>query len=350
MSVSIRSGRLEDTDAIMRFMDRHWRKGHILSRSRELLLHDFADGEGLNFALAWRDGDLVGLFGFMRYSRRPVPDLAGSLWKVVEGEKTPLLGLKLRQFVIDNVPHRFFAAPGAGPQTRPIYQVLGMNWARMTHWFMPNPQRDPAGYRLARIEPGMVAEIREETLLPCWSLQEVRDMEALERFPFARFDHILPFKDAHYIRHRFLAHPIYRYRVWHIEYGSSQALYVTRLARHAGAAALRVVDYYGDEGCLPVMGAVLRQQLRESGAEYADFIALGFDLSLMSQAGFTALDLDQERTIIPNYFEPFEQRNVPIYCVFDPVPEGSGFRMCRADGDQDRPAVLPAAEDRLMTK
>jgi len=141
--VTIRLGRVEDAPAIMRFMGEHWRKGHILSLSRELLLHEFAEGNLLNFALAWRDDRLVGLFGFIRYNQRPVPDLAGSLWKVIASEKTPLLGIRLRRFVMDNVPHRFFAAPGAGPQTRPIYQIIGLEWKTMDHWFMLNPERNP---------------------------------------------------------------------------------------------------------------------------------------------------------------------------------------------------------------
>ena len=348
--VTIRLGRVEDAPAIMRFMGEHWRKGHILSLSRELLLHEFAEGNLLNFALAWRDDRLVGLFGFIRYNQRPVPDLAGSLWKVIASEKTPLLGIRLRRFVMDNVPHRFFAAPGAGPQTRPIYQIIGLEWKTMDHWFMLNPERNPEHCRLIRFER-FPEKIGVDDPLPSpaeWSIQELVSANELGRFPFSRYHHVLPYKDESYVRHRFFRHPIYRYRVWHLQHGDHQALFITRMARHEDAAALRVVDFYGDESCLPLLGIALRRQLVESGAEYADFIASGLNTGKMEQAGFTLLDLDQTHTIVPNYFEPFEQKNVPIHCVHDPVPEGFQFRMFRADGDQDRPSELRIQEDDRM--
>ncbi len=337
MSISIRFGRIEDTEAIMQFMDRHWRRGHILSRCRDLLLYEFAERERINFALAWRNDRLVGLFGFIKYNRRPIPDLAGSLWKVTETEKSPLLGMKLRQFVIDNVPHRFFSAPGAGPQTKPIYQVIGMNWARMSHWFMLNQEMDKLDFRLAKFDGDLPISQKKESVVGRWSVRKVEDDKELKRFPFEKFDNTLPFKDAEYVRHRFFNYPIYDYQVWHVQGGHGQALYVTRLANHGDACALRMVDYYGDEECLPAVGTALHQQMRNSCAEYVDFVSFGFPQALMSEAGFLELDLDDESIIIPNYFEPFERRNVPVYCVFDPVPNGFEFRMCKADGDQDRP-------------
>ena len=74
---------LIDVDAIMTFLHEHWKKDHILSTNKELLLRDFAEGNKLNIGIV-KDGDgaLLGIFGFIKYNSLPIPDIAGSLWKV----------------------------------------------------------------------------------------------------------------------------------------------------------------------------------------------------------------------------------------------------------------------------
>ena len=53
---------------------------------------------------------------------------------------------------------------------------------------------------------------------------------------------------------------------------------------------------------------------------------------IYQKAGF--VECADDTNIIPNYFNPFEQRNIDLYLV-DPIIEG--FRAFRGDGDQDRP-------------
>ncbi|MCC5830837.1 MAG: hypothetical protein JJU36_15430, partial [Phycisphaeraceae bacterium] len=260
---------IKDADAIMAFIDRHWRRGHILSRHRGLFLYDFQDGERLNFGLARNAGGrIVGLFGFMRYNSRSVPDLAGSLWKVIEDVGEPMLGLRLRRFVLDQVPHRFFAAPGAGLQTRAIYHALRMNWSRMDQYFLVNPTMER--YELLRgVEPGsaglrpMPAGVR--TL-------ELKSHGDLAAFDFDAFDHIAPFKDRDYITRRFLNHPIHRYEVHLVLLDDRPAwLLVTRIAANGGRAACRVVDLLGRTDRMDAVAGVLSAMIVRRGCEYADF-------------------------------------------------------------------------------
>jgi hypothetical protein len=69
--------------------------------------------------------------------------------------------------------------------------------------------------------------------------------------------------------------------------------------------------------------------------EYIDFVCHGFMRDYFVKAGFCQLDFDQNNTIVPNYYEPFLLKNVPVYCVSDQT--ALSFRQCKADGDQDRP-------------
>ncbi len=49
-------------------------------------------------------------------------------------------------------------------------------------------------------------------------------------------------------------------------------------------------------------------------------------------------ELDEADTnIIPNHFEPFEQRNIDIHFFTSQMEH---FRMFKADGDQERPNCI----------
>ncbi len=331
---------LRDADEIMRFLHEHWRSNHILSRSRELFLYDFQDGERLNIAVS-RDetGAVTGLFGFMFYNSSALPDLAGSLWKAVVHVTEPMAGLKLRNFVMGNVPHRFFCAPGAGLQTRPVYEMLGMQWHRMHHYFLLNPAR--RSFELAAVPERRRVGGRVGKRDPETAVERMRDPGELQQFCFDDDPRLRPLKDRRYVYKRFFRHPIYSYDVYALRSGGAIAnIMVCRMAEHGGSRAYRLVDFYGPEASMPQAASFLQEYIIDHDAEYADFVCHGFDHAIMKDAGFQDLDFSQDELIIPNYFEPFERKNVPVYCVADRVP-GVHFRQVKADGDQDRPNRLP---------
>ncbi|MDJ0738911.1 MAG: hypothetical protein QNJ91_04300 [Gammaproteobacteria bacterium] len=332
----IRFARLADLRPLMAFMDAHWRAGHILSVSEDLFRFDFQDGDRLNLALACDGSDIIGIFGFMRYSSLDCPDLAGSLWKVVDGRGSPMLGLQLRRFVVDRVAHRYFAAPGAGLQTRPIYRVLGMQWIEMDHYVAANP--DVREQRICRIADATAAPTL--AVEPGADLEPVASADVLADFPFLDDSGGGPQKDFAYLRRRFFAHPIYAYRVFRlVDHGETLCVVVCREVGHDGHKALRVVDFYGDPRHMADVVRGLFQVVVAEGFEYADFVCSGFDPVLMQRAGWRRLDFDRQDVVVPNYFEPFVRKNVRVYAVADTHP-GIRPRLCRADGDQDRPNVL----------
>jgi hypothetical protein len=330
---------VEDAEEIMEFMRTHWRKDHILAENKDLLLYDFQDGEQLNIGIV-RDsqGKLAGIFGYMKYNSRYFPDIAGSLWKVLESPEVPMLGLKLRKFVTDNVLYRFFAAPGAGLQTKPIYRILGMNWNRMNHYYILNPALNE--FRIAEIPHDMMHNYRHYSEYSGSSVSRIYSDEDLDKFNFEDFKHIAPFKDRDYVMRRFLEYPFRDYEIYGIKASDGSAgefsnLFVIRKAEAEGGTVCRMVDFYGDEEGINCAASFLTDYIQENNCEYADFIAHGFSEEIMKNAGFESLDFDSDNVIIPNYFEPFERKNVPVYCVSEKTD--LHFRQCKADGDQDRP-------------
>lgn len=343
--VTFRIANVEDTEALMRFVHEHWRAGHILSRSRELFLHDFRAGQALNVGIAENDaGEIVGLFGFFVCSRAERPDMTGSIWMAIDpgdsqaGSQGAFLGVKLRQFALDHIKPRHFATPGAGPQTRNVYRMLRMDWHRMRHFYLLNP--DVQDFRIA-IFPGGIPASEYQLSPGAGKLELCRHADGLRDFDFGAHSSIAPLKDLAYIEHRYLRHPIYDYLAyaWRRE-GVLQNIIMCRRATANGSNCLRIVDFFGDDQNLPAISPLLLDLIRQAGDEYLDFVCHGFSLPALRAAGFLELDLDQQDLVVPNWFEPYTAANVAINCVSDRT-ETLRVRLCRADGDMDRPNLLP---------
>lgn len=71
--------------------------------------------------------------------------------------------------------------------------------------------------------------------------------------------------------------------------------------------------------------------------EYIDFYNFGINQKILNKAGFE-LNKYNKDIIIPNYFEPFLQKNIKLYYVS--WPKKTSFPIFKGDGDQDRPNFI----------
>jgi hypothetical protein len=145
-----------------------------------------------------------------------------------------------------------------------------------------------------------------------------------------------PVKSADYFLNRYMRHPFYEYRVWAIDRGARpQAILVTRRAEVAGAAAIRIVDFHGDPAAWSGLRGALCEFLEREQAEYIDLYARG-DVTLGIQAGGFLRRDSESSVVVPNYFEPFEQRNVELDFAYW-SDDGLPYQIFKGDTDQDRP-------------
>ena len=180
---------LSELEDIMSFISRHWAVNHIYSVSKELLMKDFLwldQPDKLTIGLAKDiDDEILGIFCFKFYNYRELPDLAGALWKVrLDAEKKyQMIGVRLRQFVINNVKHRFFSAAGAGEQTKSTYKMLRLRWNQMKQYYIINPLIND--YKLT--EHSSLNALKANTSgLPDIELKYVENVEELRCFDFDR--------------------------------------------------------------------------------------------------------------------------------------------------------------------
>jgi hypothetical protein len=315
-----------DVEAVASFLDAHWKRGHVLVANRRLLDWQYRNADGsYSFIVARRAGAIVGLLGFIpttRYDPTLTRDNVVWLttWKVRPDADVAALGVAMLQRAAASQPHVAIGAIGFNPETQPIYRALGYRVGEMTHY-------------VAR--PGPAAG---DAPLSADEMGSAREIDALA-IAVDGSDRIAPRKTPRYFSARFANHPVYTYRVLALRDGGAvAALLATRVAEHDGRRAVRIVDFIGRPDVFARAGAVVQTLIRQHEADYADLYNAGLDPRAVARAGFHAVDPDGPE-IVPDHFEPFENRNVRLLFALKSERQPLLFK---ADADQDRPNRMPA--------
>jgi hypothetical protein len=259
-----------------------------------------------------------------------------ALWKVRDDADSAGLGLRLLTFVTDNEPHATLGVVGFNAAVAPIYRALGFTTGELRHYVLPNP--DVERFEVATLQ-APVRLAPEASLLTAKPIDASNASAETVRLQLGSRNAKAPGKTAAAFIARYLQHPIYRYRcdVLH-RAGSAIGLLATRIATHGGRNVLRVIDYLGPDDAVPGLGALALEQVRSARAEYADVYNWGIDPDLFARAGFSHVDPDGP-DIVPDYFEPFEARNIRLRFA---IKSDRPVVLFKGDGDQDRPSRLPS--------
>jgi hypothetical protein len=212
-----------------------------------------------------------------------------------------------------------------------LYHRLGYITGAMEHYYKLN---NCTHYRIAIINDR--AAISASIVCGDAKLVNFYNYSDLaKRFDPERYNNRNPYKDAWYLNWRYFDHYKYQYLVFGIDKGKQEidSLLIGREIECNGAKVLRIVDFIGLDTDLQLTRCAFDQLLENFKYEYIDFYQYGIPESIMNKAGFI-LKTKESLNIIPNYFEPFEQRNIEILFFHEKCDD---FHIYKADGDQDRP-------------
>lgn len=328
----IRLAKESDISSIMNFIGTYWKSGHILSRDREYFEYEFLDDENVNFIIAVdrNTSKIEAILGFLKSSSDPEKkDIWGSFWKVnTEHDNEKMLGIELQKRVKELTGCRYHNGIGLNPHTAvPLVRLfLGNTVQKMRHYYMLNEEIEE--YKIAVVQERKKSGRELKT-------GNISLIERFEDIPQKIFDagrEELPYKDEWYVEKKFFNNPRRNYLVYGIESdATTEAFFVARECEAQGRKVLRILDYYGNRSTIASVGNNLKALMNEHQYEYIDFYNWGYEEQYLMEAGFVEREKDAT-VIIPNYFEPFEQRNVDIWIHY----EKEGARFFKADGDQDR--------------
>jgi hypothetical protein len=342
--MEIRFATNDDLAPLMRFIDEHWARGHVLSTSRSLMewQHRGTDGRDYDYVIASEGDELLGVLGFIATSRFD-PELASArtvwlaLWKV-RADAPNGTGLRMLTFLSKSVPHEALGTVGINAEVAKLYRALGYSVGSTRQRYTLHPARDD--FSIVRVPPGAprIASDCDLADAPRLRALDARGLRALGPL-FAREwpEGAVPRKSARFFESRYLAHPFYRYEVHAVEReGEVCGLIATRLCEAAGSRSIRVVDGFLPPVALPGLAGALQRLLVERDAECADLFEHGLDGSAMARSGLLAVDPADGETVIPNYYEPLAQRNVRVDFAYR-LRAGQRLIVFKADADQDRP-------------
>ncbi|WP_347723813.1 hypothetical protein [Lysinibacillus capsici] len=332
----IRLAKYSDIEMIMAFLNEHWREGHIMAINRELFEYEYVNEEIVNFVIAIDkvSGLLEGIFGFLNCSHPnniDKRDIWGSMWKVVDTrENMPFLGIELAKRVVELTKCRTQIGNGANPRTTiPLRKMFFKETVgKMQHFYFLNDTID--NFKIAKIGRINHSENKAKKRTNLIRLNSIE--EVTKNFNLDNIDSI-PYKDSWYLEKRYFKHPIYQYEVYGIkDKNKIGAILVWREVIQNDTKIIRIMDFLGNESLFEGLYDDFKKLFVERNIEYIDFYAYGFNNDYILNAGFI-LRKEDDRNVIPNYFEPFLQANVDIW-VHHKLPNTKFFK---ADGDQDRP-------------
>lgn len=326
----IRFAHYSEIPSVMKYIDEFWKKGHILATNRDFFEYEYVIDGHVNFLIAVNkdDGKIEGVLGYIPASRsKDKLDIWGVVWRVCD-DAMSMLGIELKKRLIQYTDARTELGVGANPKTSAPLLKLLLHYQvnKMRHFYMLS---DCVEFKIAKI-----IEKKETIIESGHNIEIVRyyNIEQLNKeFDFASCEQCIPYKDSWYINHRYFDYPIYHYKVYGLkEHNIAKALLVIREQEYNGSKAIRIVDYVGDAHMFAGLNPFFIELLHN--AEYIDLYCHGLPEEVIFAAGMVERT-EEDPNIIPNYFSPYECKNIDIYV--DSTKPGCLF--FKADGDQDRP-------------
>ena len=94
-----RMATIEDTDAIMKFIEENWDKNHILANDKDFFIYFYGDPNSklLNmYLMIQKDGRIAGINGFVKYSSEKNPSyISSAMTKVLTDLPVPMSGVEM---------------------------------------------------------------------------------------------------------------------------------------------------------------------------------------------------------------------------------------------------------------
>lgn len=341
MIYTVKYAENSDSLKIQSFIKKHWKQNHILGLSKEVL--DFQHlnplNQNYNFIIAVNNttNEVDALLGFIptyQYDKELFKegDYWGAIWKVrtdVQNAEIKNLGLTVWEKLFELENFQSWAAIGISEIAKKIYAISGMQIGELTHYYMPNI--NVRGFCIA--EHVDVKQVSFPQYPGDIAIREIHIEQIQERIDCT----YRPRKSISYLKNRYLNHPFYKYCFWGV-FDSERlvSIWTLRIIKMNKSRAIRIVDILGNIEYLPCLSAELQKMLVDIGAEYMDILNYGINEEVFFNLGFLKLNPIGD-VIIPNYFEPFERKNIRIEFAYK---ADFNYVIFKGDSDQDRPNII----------
>ena len=207
--------RKDEIEQVISFIDIYWKKGHILTKSRELMDWQYYNKkeENYNFviAISRKTREIHGLIGFIMSdtydSLISTPIRWGAIWKIREDVALKGLGEFLKGYMEIHAPAPYIGGVGLSKYSKEIDTKLGERMGRLKQFYILNPTIGE--YNLVgNAKPiNYIGEIKRDYK----SSFKRMDKNTFKLFAGNIAHKIVPYKSINYYINRYYEHPIYEY-------------------------------------------------------------------------------------------------------------------------------------------
>ena len=328
-----------EIDKFQEFIRDHYRNNHLFANETSVFDWQHKGSQSYHCMIAKEGEVIVGVQGVIPLSHfdnnLPKTQIFLALWRAIENHDVGI-GLRLYMACINEYSPEFTASIGINDRAIPFHKWQDFTVTLMDHHVALSPYVE--SYKIAKLPETL--RTRTPNIRSTISFQKLNKRQLQDLDTQKLYLHQLPLKSNTYIINRFLEHPVYSYDVYaFFKEDEILGLGVVRPIQINDVVVLRFVDFIGPNNIFPLLDGFVLDLLKKHQAEYLDIYSYGVPSSLIQKAGF----INRKNTkdlIIPNYFEPFKQKNIDINIAFKCSKSHPSVRLFKGDGDYDRPSVI----------
>ena len=353
---------------VMRFIDEHWRKDHVLSRNQELLCWQF-NSTPLGIAdvaaaiiLACEGDNLIGMQGLIPTSFHVYGDVHDGLWlanlKVRDDKISTGAGMHLMS-ASHKLQRPILAVSGVNEKVQTMFRIMKYHtWSDAQRWLGVIDTEKTA--QLMNCEPSTLqpwiwqseTKISDTPFSLSKNFSAYRNSWNLLRQQTIDPQGIGTLRDADYIKWRYLDHPVFQYHLELVvdsENEQVRGLVVMRCESisPSGKNILRILECWGDEAAYLTLRQAIASYAQKHECAFIDaYGGSGLQHSIYQAIGLRAVNAESTPSF-PCLFQPLIEGHKPLRgALFIPPAiaknypnlENNKIIITKSDGDQDRPS------------
>jgi hypothetical protein len=321
----------EEVEELKSYLNTYWQKDHVLVKSRELFDWQYKEDGYYNFVIGRNNntGKIDGAMGFIPVyhfdeNLKQNNEFYGALWSTNENAG-PGLGMAIMKYVWRRFKPTSYLGLGLSEIAVRMYKALKQEMGILDHYYYLNQYCDD--YKIATVKKKLKKQLIDNPKVVISEVYRLSEIALKHKYK--------PVKSIDYMINRYQKHPIYTYRFMGVyESNELTCIWVIRKVNVNNSSCIKIVDMFGSINRLGDIANSLNEFLVSEKAEYIDCLNYGIGESVFKQMGFKRLD-HNGKDIIPNYFEPFEKKNIIYEFAIDNMVDD--YVIFKGDGDIDRP-------------
>lgn len=346
----IKFAKKNELKKIQSFLKLNYKKNHTLSQNTKIFKWYYLKRK-INCTLALIKKKVVGIYLFIPLSQFDeklynYKQVFGSLWSIKgfnrhnnknKNKDGGAIALRFFDKTYEILNPKLIIAVGIDSRLLNFHKIKKYNVFKLNHHFLISPYVKK--YRvLKNVNNQKLKKNNNNNLII--NIKKIDNINNLKKLNIKNlFKEQLPLKSKTYLINRYLKDPSYKYHIYSISKKKEICLCIFRVINFKKTNIIRIVDYIGKNNSFKNLNIFFLDILKTYKAEYLDFYNYGIPSKLLKQSGLID-KFDYKNIIIPNYFEPFVDKNIDIMCAFKKLGAVGNIRVFKADGDQDRSNLL----------